>query len=160
MKTSFIVDKTKKFVYIFPIVWLFTTQPNIDSQNIKNDKIVYAPKSFVTFSDAEETYYEDGFLIDTLAIKNSTSYTEEAKKYLNLHKDQQEEVSLIAIKLREYFKEEKLLVELIDDEILINVLTPMSVLNSMNVLKRFDREWWADRFVSSKNFINVDVINL
>ena len=86
-----------------------------------------------------------------------TLYTKEAEKYLQIHKKQQKEVILIINKLKEYFVEKSFFVELIENEILINIVT-MSLLDSLNILKRFDEEWWAKRFVSNKNFINIDIL--
>ena len=47
-------------------------------------------------------------------------------------------------------------VELIENEILINIVVT-SLLDSLNILKRFDEEWWTKRFASNKNFINIDI---
>lgn len=154
MATSFRIDKTKKFVY--GVLILLAVQQNTEPK----DKIVYDLNNFIAFSNTNETHYGSLLLIDTPSIKNSISYTEEAKKYLSTDKNQQDEILVIAAKLREYFKGDQLLVELIDGEILINVLTSMPFPDSMNLLKRFDQEWWADRFVESDNYINVDVINI
>lgn len=154
MATSFIIDKTKKIVY--GLLILLAVQRNTESK----DKIVYDLNDFIAFSNTNETHYGSLLLIDTPSIKNSISYTEEAKKYLSTDKNQQDEILVIAAKLREYFKGDQLLVELIDGEILINVLTSRLFLDSMNLLKRFDQEWWADRFVEGDNYINVDVINI
>lgn len=154
MATSFIIDKTKKIVY--GVLALLAMQQNPESK----DKIVYDVNDFIAFSNTNETHYGSMLLIDTPSIKNSISYTEEAKKYLRTDKNQQDEILVIAAKLREYFKGDHLLVELIDGEILINVLTSMPFPDSINLLKRFDKEWWADRFVKSDNYINVDVINI
>lgn len=154
MATSFIIDKTKKFVY--GVLILLAVQQNTEPK----DEIVYDLNNFIAFSNTNEMHYGSLLLIDTPSIKNSISYTEEAKKYLSTDKNQQDEILVIAAKLREYFKGDQLLVELIDGEILINVLTSMPFPDSMNLLKRFDQEWWADRFVESDNYINVDVINI
>ena len=154
MATSFIIDKTKKFLY--GVLILLAVQQNTEPK----DKIVYDLNNFIAFSNTNETHYGSMLLIDTPSIENSISYTEEAKKYLSTDKNQQDEILVIAAKLREYFKGDHLLVELIDGEILINVLTSMPFPDSMNLLKRFDQEWWADRFVKSDNYMNVDVINI
>ena len=84
------------------------------------------------------------------------SYSKEAKKYLQIHKKQQKEVILIINKLKEYFVGKSFFVELIENEILINIVVT-SLLDSLNILKRFDEEWWAKRFASNKNFINIDI---
>ena len=85
------------------------------------------------------------------------SYSKEAKKYLQIHKEQQKEVILIINKLKEYFVGKSFFVELIENEILINIIVT-SLLDSINILKRFDEEWWAKRFASNKNFINIDIL--
>lgn len=85
------------------------------------------------------------------------SYSKEAKKYLQIHKKQQKEVILIINKLKEYFVGKSFFVELIENEILINIIVT-SLLDSINILKRFDEEWWAKRFASNKNFINIDIL--
>ena len=76
---------------------------------------------------------------------------------MQIHKEQQKEVILIINKLKEYFVGKSFFVELIENEILINIVVT-SLLDSLNILKRFDEEWWTKRFASNKSFINIDIL--